>query len=63
MPGTVLAVKANVGAAVNTGDVIFMLEAMKMEVEVVAPAAGTVKAINVKNGDAVTTAQAMAVIG
>ena len=63
MPGTVLAVKANVGEAVAAGQVVFMLEAMKMEVEVVAPAAGTVKAINVKNGDAVTTAQAMAVIG
>ena len=40
-----------------------MLEAMKMEVEVVADVAGTVKAINVKKGDAVTTGQALAVIG
>ena len=63
MPGTVLSVKANVGTAVNTGDIVFILEAMKMEVEVVAPAAGTVKAINVKAGDSVTTEQVMAILG
>ena len=42
---------------------LWALEAMKMEVEVVADVAGTVKAINVKKGDAVTTGQALAVIG
>ena len=63
MPGTVLDVKAAVGTAVTAGQCIIMLEAMKMEVEVVADVAGTVKAINVKKGDAVTTGQALAVIG
>ena len=63
MPGTVLDVKAAVGQSVQSGETVIMLEAMKMEVEVVAPAAGTVKAINVKKGDAVTTDQVLALLG
>ena len=52
-----------VGTAVSAGQCVIMLEAMKMEVEVVADVAGTVKSINVKKGDAVTTGQALAVVG
>lgn len=63
MPGTVLDVKAPVGTHVNAGDCVIMLEAMKMEVEVVAPQAGTVKAINVKKGDTVSTDQVLALLG
>ena len=63
MPGTVLDIKVAEGAAVSVGQTVIVLEAMKMEVEVVADVAGTVKAINVKKGDAVTTGQALAVIG
>ena len=63
MPGTVLDIKAAEGTAVSAGDTIIVLEAMKMEVEVVSDVAGTVKAINVKKGDVVTTGQALAVVG
>ena len=63
MPGTVLDVKAPVGTQVAAGQCVIMLEAMKMEVEVVAPQAGTVSAINVKKGDAVSTDQVLAVLG
>ena len=45
MPGTILDVKASVGQAVKAGDVLFILEAMKMENDIVSPADGTVKQI------------------
>jgi len=63
MPGTVLDIKVAEGASVSVGQTVIVLEAMKMEVEVVSDVAGTVKAINVKKGDAVTTGQALAVVG
>ena len=47
MPGKILNVKAGVGTAVKKGDVILILEAMKMENDVVAPEDGTVASINV----------------
>lgn len=53
MPGKILAVKANVGTAVKKGDVILVLEAMKMENEIVAPQDGTVASINVAVNDQV----------
>ena len=53
MPGKILNVKAGVGTAVKKGDVILILEAMKMENDVVAPEDGTVASINVSAGDAV----------
>lgn len=53
MPGKILAVKANPGQALKKGDVIIVLEAMKMENEVVAPEDGTVASIEVAAGDAV----------
>ena len=55
MPGTILDVKANPGAAVKAGDVLVILEAMKMENEIVAPQDGTVAAVNVKKGDSVNS--------
>ena len=63
MPGTVLDIKVAEGASVSVGQTVIVLEAMKMEVEVVSDVAGTVKAINVKKGDVVTTGQALAVVG
>lgn len=45
MPGKILSVKAEVGQAVEKGEVIVILEAMKMENEVVAPEAGTIATI------------------
>ena len=53
MPGKILAVKATVGQAVKKGDAIMVLEAMKMETEIRAAQAGTVRGIAVKAGDAV----------
>lgn len=63
MPGTVLAVKTSQGQTVKAGDVLFILEAMKMENEIVAPCAGTVKQISVQKGASVDTGAVLAVIG
>lgn len=53
MPGKIIAVKKDAGAAVKKGEVILVLEAMKMENEIVAPQDGTVASVNVGAGDAV----------
>lgn len=63
MPGTILDVKASVGQAVKAGDVLFILEAMKMENDIVSPADGTVKQILVSKGSTVSTDDVLAVIG
>ena len=63
MPGTILSVSASVGQAVKAGEVLMILEAMKMENEIVAPCNGTVKQILVQKGSTVATDQALAVIG
>ena len=60
MPGKILAVKANVGQAVKRGDVIMILEAMKMENEITAPEAGTIASINVSAGDSVESGDTLA---
>ncbi|MCQ2467531.1 MAG: biotin/lipoyl-binding protein [Clostridia bacterium] len=57
MPGTILKVNVEVGAKVNAGDSIVVLEAMKMENDITAPMGGTVKAIAVNKGDAVAAGQ------
>ena len=62
MPGKILNVKASVGASVKKGDVILILEAMKMENEVVAPEDGTVASINVAAGDAVEAGDTLATL-
>ena len=51
MPGTVLDVKVTEGQQVSSGDVVVILEAMKMENEIVAPEDGTVASIVVAVGD------------
>ncbi len=53
MPGTILSVNVKPGQAVKKGDVLVMLEAMKMENEIMAPADGTVGAVNVTKGQSV----------
>ncbi len=58
-----MSVKANVGDAVKEGQVIMILEAMKMENDIVAPCDGTVTSIVVKSGDSVETNQTLATIG
>jgi biotin carboxyl carrier protein len=55
MPGTILAVRVQQGAKVNKGDVLFILEAMKMENEVTAPRDGVVSQLNVAQGASVST--------
>ena len=50
MPGTIVEVKAKVGDTVKNGTVIAVLEAMKMENEIMAPADGTVTAVHVAQG-------------
>ena len=63
MPGTILSVNTAVGSTVNAGDVLIILEAMKMENEIVAPCAGTVKQVLVSKGSTVETDAVLAVIG
>ena len=53
VPGKVFKVEAKVGQAVKAGDNVIILEAMKMEIPVVAPEDGTVASINVAVGDAI----------
>ena len=53
MPGNIWKIKTSVGSKVNKHDVLLILEAMKMENEIVAPEAGTVTNILVKEGDTV----------
>ena len=62
MPGTILAVNAVSGAAVKKGDVLFILEAMKMENEIMAPCDGTVTSVNTSKGAAVESGTLLCVI-
>ncbi len=62
MPGTILDVKANVGDTVAEGQVLMVLEALKMENDIVAPKAGKVASINVKKGDTVNSNDLLASI-
>ncbi len=55
MPGTVLDVKVTPGQAVKSGDVLVILEAMKMENEIMAPADGTVDTVPATKGASVNT--------
>ncbi len=55
MPGTVLSIKVAAGQAVKRGDVLLILEAMKMENEITATADGVVKALRVQAGATVNT--------
>lgn len=55
MPGTIMSVKVSQGSAVKKGQVLMVLEAMKMENEILAPQAGTIASINVQAGAAVNT--------
>ena len=63
LPGAVWKIVANPGQSVKEGDVVLILESMKMEIEVVAPRGGVVKAINVKMNDTVVEGQVVAIIG
>lgn len=55
MPGTILDIKVSVGQSVEVNEPLVILEAMKMENDIVTSAAGTVAAIHVNKGDVVNT--------
>ena len=63
MPGNILKVNVTQGQAVKEGDVLVILEAMKMENEIMAPKAGTVTQVLVTKGSTVDTGAPLVVIG
>ena len=62
LAGKIVQVNIEVGAKLAEDDEVMVIEAMKMETPIFAPAGGTVKAINVKKGDTVEEDQVLAVI-
>ena len=62
MPGTILSVNVQNGATVKKGDVLLILEAMKMENEIMAPVDGTIASVNVQQGASVETGAVLCVI-
>ena len=63
MPGNIFKVECKPGQAVKAGDVLIVLEAMKMEIEVSAPVDGTVKSVAVNVGGTVNTDDLLVVLG
>ncbi len=63
MPGMIIKFEINVGDEINEGETAVILEAMKMENALPAPASGTVKAINFSSGDSVAKGDVLCVIG
>ena len=63
MPGNILKVNVSQGQAVKEGDVLVILEAMKMENEIMAPKSGTVTQVLVTKGSTVDTGAPLVVIG
>ena len=60
--GKVFKIEANVGQAVKKGDAVVIIEAMKMEIPVVAPEDGTVASIDVAVGDAIDSGAVLATL-
>jgi oxaloacetate decarboxylase alpha subunit/pyruvate carboxylase subunit B len=63
MPGMIISFEKKVGDAVNQGETVVILEAMKMENALPSPASGTLKAINYKSGDSVAKNDILCIIG
>ena len=63
LPGNVLRIEVNQGEEVSEGDVLLVVEAMKMETEIKSPFSGTVQSIEVSQGDTVKNGQTLVVIG
>ena len=63
MPGTILSVNVQNGSAVKKGDVLMILEAMKMENEIMAPCDGTITSVNTSKGSSVESGTLLCVIG
>ena len=62
MPGTILDVKVSAGQAVKKGDVICVLEAMKMENDIPAPADGVIASVNVQKGASINAGDVLATL-
>lgn len=62
MPGNILDVKVAVGDSVNEGDILMILEAMKMENEILAPVSGKVVGVQTSAGSAVNSGDVLIVI-
>ena len=63
MPGMIVSYEKNVGDSINEGETVVILEAMKMENALPAPASGTIKAINFSSGDSVAKGAVLCIIG
>lgn len=63
MPGTILDIKVSEGQSVKAGDILLILEAMKMENEIVSPKDGTVNRIHTSKSSTVSTGDALVTIG
>ena len=63
MPGMIVKYEKKVGDTVNEGETVVILEAMKMENALAAPASGTIKAVNYGSGDSVAKGDVLCVIG
>lgn len=62
MPGTILDIKVKVGDSVSENQVVAILEAMKMENEIVAPKAGTITAVVATKGSAIDVDEVIVII-
>lgn len=63
MPGRIIAIKVAVGDKVKPGEAVFILEAMKMENEIMTPREGTVREVKVSKGMSVAKGEVLAVVG
>ena len=63
LPGTVLKVLVSTGDYINEGDVIAVIEAMKMETEIKSPVSGTVQAVEIEVGNKVKTGEVLVTVG
>jgi acetyl-CoA carboxylase biotin carboxyl carrier protein len=62
MPGKIASIAVNVGTQVQEEEEVIIMDAMKMEIPVYAPGAGTIKEIKVKVGDSVNEGQVLAIL-
>lgn len=62
LPGLIIEVKVNIGDTVGVGDVLLIIETMKMENNITSPVAGAVKEVKVSNGESVTEGAPLIVI-
>ena len=62
MPGLIIKVAKNEGDSVEAGEVVVILEAMKMQNELTAPISGTLRQVNIKQGENVEMRQVLCVI-